>query len=106
MVLLALIHHVDGGLRPRQAHVRLAGHHGGHDLIGAAAVGQLHLQPLLAEEALAHGHILRRVEHRVSDLAQAHPGQLFFPGAARQQQKQRQAQTPCNTDFFHALTPQ
>ena len=106
MVLLALVHHIDGGLRACQAHVRLTGHHGGHDLVGAAAVGQLHLQPLLAEEALAHGHILRRVEHRVGDLAQAHPGQLFFPGAARQNQQRRQTKTQYNTDFFHALTPQ
>ena len=98
MVLLALIHHIDGGLR--------AGHHGGHDLIGAAAVGQLHVQPLLPEEALAHGHILRRVEHRVGDLAEPDGRQRPLPGAARQQQKQRQAQTPCNTNFFHALTPQ
>ena len=106
MVLLALVHHIDGGLRPGQAHVRLAGHNGGHDLVGAAAIGQLHLQPLLAEEALAHGHILRRVEHRVGDLAQAHPGQLFFPGAARQDQQRRQTKTQYDTDFFHALTPQ
>ena len=57
------------GLKPD---VRAAGDHGGHDLIRAAAVGKLDLKPFLGEKALADRHVLRRVKHRMSHLAETH----------------------------------
>ena len=96
IVLLALVIHIDAGFGPGQTDVRLTGHHGGHDLVGAAAVAQHHIQSLIGKEALADGHILRRIEHRMCDLRQAHGDQVLLLSAAAQQQRQdqtRQQQT-------------
>ena len=46
-VVLALVVNVDAAFRPCQPDIGAAGHHGGHDLIRAAAVGQLDVQPLV-----------------------------------------------------------
>ena len=115
-IVLALRVDIDAALRPGQADVRAAGYHGGHHLVGAAAVAQLDVQPLVGEEPLAHSHVLRCVEHRVRHLAE--PDRDIFrlraggiagigPRAAAGQQAERQQRGHTNADklFFHARTP-
>lgn len=106
IVVLTLIIDVDAGLRPRKADVRLAGDDRRHDLVGAAAVRQLDLQPLVGEEALTHRDILRCIEHGMGNLVQPQDGLLIrlpAAGAQRREHPQRQHQ---RSHFLHWITPQ
>ena len=105
-ILLALLGHVDAGLRPRQPYVRLTGHHGGHDLVGAAAVAQLHRQALISEEPLTDGHILRRIEYGVGDFAEPHRSGLLRLGAARHRRKHHTHRQQAGKYLLHDCTPQ
>ena len=108
MIVLALIVNVDAALRPRQTDVALSGDHGGHHLVGPAAVGQLNGKAFIGEEAQLHGHILRRVEHRMGHFVQAYRGQFRLcrprAAAAEQRQQHQGGQHRCE-DLFHAFTP-
>ena len=106
VVVLALIVDIDAALRPRQTDVGAAGHHGGHDLIRPAAVGQLHVQPLVGEEAQAHGHVLRRVEHGVCHLVEPHRGGTAAAAAGEQHRKQQGGDAEKCQQFLHDRTPQ
>ena len=103
VIVLALIVHIDARLRSGETDVRLPGEHRRHDLVGAAAVGQLDLQPLVREKPLLQRHVLRRVEHRMCHLAQADGGRLLrAAGAQGHQQQYRQNPTK---KPFHCVTP-
>ena len=110
VIVLALIINVDAALRPCQADIGAAGHHGGHDLIRTAAVGQLHLQSLVGKKTLLHGHILRRIEYGVGHLVEPDGdgrGLLSAAAAAGEQHRQQQGgETEKCQQFLHARTPQ
>lgn len=57
---------------PGKADVHVAGKHRAHHFVRAAAVGKLHVQPLVREEALCQRHILRRIENGMRHLAHRH----------------------------------
>ena len=103
VIVLTLVVHVDARLRSGETDVRLPGDDGGHDLVGAAAVAQFDLQPLIREKALFQRHILRRVEHRVCHLAQADGGRLLRAAGA-QGRRQQYRQNPTKKSF-HCVTP-
>ena len=106
IVLLALVVDVDAALAAGQADVALTGHHGGHHLVGAAAVGQLDVQPLVGKEAQLHGHVLRRVEDGVGHLVEPHRYRFRFaaaPGERRPQQRKHSQQK--RQLSFHCITP-
>ena len=105
VVGLALVIHIDAGLRPRQADVRLAGDHSSHDLVGPAAVGKLHLQALGRKESLAHGHILGRIKHRVGDLVEPHHCGVLLAAGAQPRHDHQCSQQKCQ-QFFHSPFPQ
>ena len=105
MVGLALIIHIDAGLGAGQTDVRLAGDNGGHDLVGAAAVGQLHRKPLGLKEALTHGHILGRIEHGVGDFIEPNHGGVFLAAGAQHRHDHQYSQQECQ-QFFHDPFPQ
>ena len=78
VVLFALVVYIDAGLRPRKADVHVAGkHRGAHHFVRAAAVGKLHVQPLVREEALCQRHILRRIENGIQ--SPRTPSPFAFP---------------------------
>ena len=106
MVGLALVIHIDAGLRAGQTDIRLAGDYGGHHLVGSAAVDQLHLQALLGKEALAQGHILGRIEDGVGDLVEPHHCFFIRLSAGAQSRNHHQySQNKCQ-DLFHSPFPQ
>ena len=115
-IVLALPVDIDAALRPRQSDIRAAGDDGGHDLVGAAAVAQVDVQPLVGKEALAHGHILRRIEHRVRHLAEPDGDGLrrrvllrvrvsFRAAACQKRQRQQRGHTNADNTLFHTRTP-
>ena len=103
VIVLALIVDIDARLRPGETDVRLPGEHRRHDLVGAAAVGQLDIQPFIGEKALLQRHVLRRVEHRMCHFAQADGGRLLLAAGAQNHQHQRR-QNPTKKPF-HCVTP-
>ena len=103
MIVLALIVDIDARLRPGETDVRLPGEHRRHDLVGAAAVGQLDIQPLIGEKPLLQRHVLRRVEHRMRHFTQADGGRLLLTAGAQNHQHQRR-QNPTKKPF-HCVTP-
>ena len=106
-VLLLLVMNVDAGLRPGKAHVRLARQHGGHHLVGPAAVGKLNVQALLLKEALAQGHVLGGVEDGMGDLTEAQGHGCFLrrgAAAAGGGCQNPQGGENCGS-FSHSITP-
>ena len=108
IVVFALIINVDAAFRPGKADVALTRYHGGHHLVGSAAVGQLHRKAFLLKKTKLHGHILRRVKYGMGHFVETDRGQPFaaIPGAAATQQRQQHqsGKHRCD-DFFHAFTP-
>ncbi len=105
MILPAFVEHIDAGLRSGQPHIGLPCQDGGHHLVGPAAVGELHVQTLLFEEAQLERGVHRRVKDRVGDLVEPHFC-AGFPSAAGGKQAYRQNQTQNQCDaFFHTVTP-
>ena len=80
----------------------VAGKHRAHHFVRAAAVGKLHVQPLVREEALCQRHILRRIENGMRHLAHRHLLHFLCLAAAARQSRQRQTHTQEKRQtFFH-----
>ena len=106
VVLFTLVVYIDAGLRPRKADVHVAGKHRAHHFVRAAAVGKLHVQPLVREEALCQRHILRRIENGMRHLAHRHLLHFLCLAAAARQSRQHQTHTQEKRQtFFHLLPP-
>ena len=104
-VLPALQMDVDAGFRPRQTNVRLARQDSGHDLVGAAAVGQLQLQAFFLEEAQFHGRVERGIEYRMGHLVDRYGGQVLFLAAAGQGAQKQHQSRHSQDNSFHTVTP-
>ena len=105
-VLFPLLINIHAALRPCQAYVTLPGHHGGHDLIRSAAVGQLDGQSLFFKKAQFQCRILWRIEHGVGHLIESDgDGLPFFLTTAAQKCPHKGHSTQNCSKFFHVETP-
>ena len=98
---------VDAGLRACEADVRLACQHGGHHLVGPAAVAELDGKALFLKKALAQGHILGSVEDGMGHFAQAQGLDLLLrrgAAAAGGGSQDPQGGENCGS-FSHSITP-
>ncbi|MNV65602.1 hypothetical protein D3C71_1583080 [compost metagenome] len=73
-VIRPLVADIDSGFRSNQRHINLTGQKCCGDLIPTGDGLELHLQPLLLEEALGQSHILRRIKNGPGHLCQPHSG--------------------------------
>ena len=103
VVGLALVVYIHRRLRAGKAYVHVAGQHRAHHRVGALSVGKVDVDTLLGKKAARDRHILRRIEHRVGDLAHAHLGLAARVAACRhgQQQNERQPRAQNTQKYFH-----
>ena len=93
---------IERGFGAAESYIGVAGEDGGHDFIGAAAVGEFYFQVFLFEIAERVGEVERGIEDGMSDFVDFEFCEASVVLAAGRERKEKEAGGKCDCrNFFH-----